>query len=102
MAAVVRKGGGGSQTQLDAAGGSASGQQQQDSGSGGGAGALAGAGQREVLTMGPGAFFGERALLEGRVTRSAGMVAKGQVCLRLCLCCALQAGDATSDACISS
>lgn len=37
-------------------------------------------GGREVLTMGPGAFFGERALLQQSVVRPASMVAKGQVC----------------------
>jgi hypothetical protein len=36
-------------------------------------------GGREVLTMGPGAFFGERALLQQQVVRPASMVAKGQV-----------------------
>lgn len=38
-------------------------------------------GGREVLTMGPGAFFGERALLQQSVVRPASMVAKGQTLL---------------------
>jgi hypothetical protein len=42
-------------------------------------------GGREVLTMGPGAFFGERALLSQQpVVRPASMVSKGQTLL-LCV-----------------
>jgi hypothetical protein len=49
------------------------------------ASAAAAVGGREVLTMGPGAFFGERALLSQQpVARPASMVSKGQSLL-LCV-----------------
>lgn len=75
MAAVVHKGGSQQQQSLGVTSSSSSiAQQQQQQ-----LFDVSVHGGREVLTMGPGAFFGERALKDQSVVRPASMVAKGQV-----------------------